>query len=82
MPEVTIEIPEYRAKTIPWGFSLNVAQGNDDQLYSNHSFDTDRYEPKAVRRMISAYQTLLNQLTVNPELRLAELRPAVLRNAA
>jgi hypothetical protein len=79
---VTVEFLEPKAKSMPWGFSMNFMQRGDDNMVGNLSYDTDQYDPEAVRRMVPAYVALLGKVVANPELRLTELRPAAMRQAA
>jgi amino acid adenylation domain-containing protein len=81
-PGVTVEFLEPTAKTMPWGFSLNFMQCGDDHVVGGLSFDTDRYDPEAVRRMIPTYLALLERVAGNPDLRLADLRPMDVKKAA
>lgn len=64
---------ERKQETMPWGFQLNV-ENRSDPSGGRVLFDSGRYEPAQVARMLSGFQNLLADAAANPERRLSELR--------
>jgi amino acid adenylation domain-containing protein len=67
LPDVEVNfIMDSTAQVMPWGFSLNFIQYKD-QVTGGLAFDTDRYDPQGVRRMMSGYLRVLEDMIANPE---------------
>ena len=82
LPGVTVEFLEPTAKTMPWGFSLNFMQCGADHVVGGLSFDTARYDPDGVRRMIPVYVAILERVADNPDLHISDFANVPMSKAA